>query len=140
MAFTTTYITVRYGETDQMGVVYHSNYFRYFEVARSDFFKQIGFTYKQLEADGYLLPLISCASQFISPAKYDDTLQVTVSLKQISAAKLILHYDIYRQDDSKTKHLASGETVHAFVNKQMKPLNINKAYPTLYKRLSDFID
>lgn len=123
-----------------MGVVYHSNYFRYFEVARSDFFKQIGFTYKQLEDEGYLLPLISCASKFILPAKYDDALQVKVSLKRVSAAKLTLHYDIYRQDRDVITHIAAGETVHAFVNKQLRPLNLKKIFPSLYQRLCDFIE
>ena len=75
-------IRVRYGETDQMGVVYHGNYATYFEVARTEWLRNLGVTYKGLEDNGIILPVISLSFNFLKSAKYDDTLSISVFLKK----------------------------------------------------------
>ena len=77
-----TNIRVRYGETDQMGVVYHGNYATYFEVARTEWLRNLGVTYKYMENSGIMLPVISLSFNFIKPAKYDDILTIFVFFKE----------------------------------------------------------
>ena len=79
--FSTT-IRVRYGETDQMGVVYHGNYATYFEVARTEWLRNLGVTYKDIENSGIILPVVSLIFNFIKSAKYDDELTISVFLKK----------------------------------------------------------
>ncbi len=79
----TTVIEVRFYETDQMGYVHHSNYARYYEIARTDALKQIGYSYKAAEEDGTYMPVIKIESKFIAPLFYDDLVTITTTIKQI---------------------------------------------------------
>ena len=74
-------IKVRYGETDQMGIAYHGNYFTWFEVGRSEFFNSLGYTYKKLEEEGIILPVIECSCEYIKPAKYFDEIIIRTKIK-----------------------------------------------------------
>lgn len=130
-----TIIRPRYGETDQMGVIYHSNYFRYFEVARTDYFKAMGFAYRKLEEEGVLFPVLECNCKFISPARYDDEIIVKAQLGHFKGARFRLNYEITRMDDDGLKVLVKGFTEHAFASKDLKPLNIKKSHPHLYEKL-----
>ena len=71
---------VRYGETDQMGIVYHGNYAQYFEIGRTEWLRKIGFSYKQMEADGIMLPVISLTINYKKSARYDDLIKVKLNL------------------------------------------------------------
>ena len=75
-------IRVRYNETDQMGVVYHGNYASYFEVARTEWLRNLGVTYKEMEENGTMLPVISLSFKFLKSAMYDDLLTISVSLRK----------------------------------------------------------
>lgn len=115
-----TNIRVRYGETDQMGVVYHGNYASYFEIARTEWLRNLGVTFKELENKGIMLPVISLFFNFIKSAKYDDVLTITVILKKKPLVKIEFDYEIYNQ---KKEKISVGNSVLAFMDmKTNKPL------------------
>jgi len=115
-----TNIRVRYGETDQMGVVYHGNYASYFEIARTEWLRNLGVTYKELENKGIMLPVISLFFNFIKSAKYDDVLTIIVILKKKPLVKIEFDYEIYNQ---KKEKISTGNSVLAFMDmKTNKPL------------------
>jgi len=115
-----TNIRVRYGETDQMGVVYHGNYASYFEIARTEWLRNLGITYKELENKGIMLPVISLFFNFIKSAKYDDVLTITVILKKKPLVKIEFDYEIYNQNKEK---VSIGNSVLAFMDmKTNKPM------------------
>ena len=108
-----TSIRVRYGETDQMRVVYHGNYATYFEVARTEWLRSLGVTYKYMEDSGIMLPVISLSFNFIKSAKYDDILTITVELKKSPLVKIEFDYEIVNQNKEK---ISTGNSVLAFIN------------------------
>lgn len=119
-----TRIQVRYQETDQMGVVYHANYFVWFEVARTEMMKQNGFNYRELEELGIMLPVVDVSCKYIHPAKYDDSVIVRARIKEYKGIKINIEYEVIREHDGKL--LATGETKHVWVNKDLKPVRLEK--------------
>ena len=109
-------IRVRYQETDQMKVVYHANYFTWFEVARIELLDQIGCPYLQLEKDGYLLPVLHCEAKFHKPAYFDDRLNIKTFITDEPAARIKISYEVYRKEVL----LCSGNTTHAFIDQSGK--------------------
>ncbi len=115
-----TNIRVRYGETDQMGVVYHGNYATYFEIARTEWLRNLGVTYKDLENNGIMLPVISLSFNFVKSAKYDDLLTISVFFKKNPLVKIEFDYEIYNQNKEK---ISTGNSVLAFIDmKTNKPI------------------
>ena len=113
-------IRVRYGETDQMGIVYNGNYATYFEIARTEWLRNLGITYKGLEESGIMLPVISLSFNFIKPALYDDILTVTVTLNKKPLVKIDFDYEIINQNKEK---ISTGNSVLAFINMETnKPM------------------
>ncbi|WP_353778529.1 YbgC/FadM family acyl-CoA thioesterase [Winogradskyella sp. 3972H.M.0a.05] len=108
-----TQIRIRYGETDQMGVVYHGNYVQYFEIGRTDWLRQFGFTYKEMEENGIMLPVISLAVSYKKPAYYDDLITVVTRLKKRPKASIEFEYEILNE---KNEIIATGETALAFID------------------------
>lgn len=125
-----TRLTVRYAETDQMGIVHHSNYAVWFEAGRTDFLKMTGVTYSQVEARGVMLPLYEITCRFKCPAKYEDEIAVITSLKELSRVRLILLYKVVNTKNDML--LATGETLHAFTDCALKPINAEKAIPDIF--------
>lgn len=121
MISTTISLRVRYGETDQMGVVYHGNYPSYCEVGRVEFFREMGLPYKELEDTGVMLPVIELNLKFIKPAYYDDVLKIKTTIHEIPrSVRLHFDYEIYNQKD---ELLTTGYSVLAFVDmKTRKPV------------------
>ena len=107
-------VTVRYAETDMMGVVYHANYLPWFEIGRTGLLKEIGIAYRELEAAGYRLPVLELAAKYLRPARYDDTLEVITVLREKPLVRIRLEYEIRRGEEL----LATGGTVHAFVDQE----------------------
>ncbi len=124
---------VRYAETDQMGFVHHSVYFTWFEAARTELFRRWGFPYTGLEEKGVYSPVVECNAAYLAPARYDEEIVVTARLEGMSAAKLTFGYKVEREGDGEL--LATGQTVHAFINRQGKPRPIRKVLPGLWERL-----
>ncbi|RPD46797.1 acyl-CoA thioesterase [Hymenobacter sediminis] len=109
-----TQIRVRYAETDQMGYVYHGNYAAYFEVARTEAFRQLGIRYKDLEADGVGMPVGEIRTRFRRPARYDDLLTVRLLLKQpAEGSRVLFEYEIYNEAQ---ELLTEGHTLMVFVS------------------------
>lgn len=128
-----TRIKVRYVETDQMGIVHHSNYYSWFEVGRTEFFEQMGMSYKDIEEQGILLPLIESACYYKEPARYQDKILVRTWIESLGAVRMTFCYEVIREEDKKL--LASGKTVHAFVNSNFKPVNLKKANKHILEKL-----
>lgn len=111
-------IAVRYAETDMMGVVYHANYFAWFEVGRTQLLREAGLVYRELEAEGYLLPVIEVGAKYFRPALYDDTLTIVTTLAEKPLLRIRLDYEVRRGDEL----LVTGFTVHGFINKAGEPV------------------
>ncbi len=100
MFTTETQIRIHYALTDQMGVVYHGHYAQFYEIARTEAIRQIGYTYKDIEAMGIIMPVIDIHSRFLRPAKYDDLITVKTILKEFPANhKIVFHHEIYNEGD-----------------------------------------
>lgn len=113
-------VRVRYAETDQMRVVYHANYFVWFEVGRTDLLRTLGWSYREMEAAGYSLPVIEATCQYHRPAHYDDDLEVTTTGALVSPVRLQFDYDIRRG----AERIVTGRTVHASLNPQGRPTRL----------------
>lgn len=123
-------IVVRYAETDQMGIVHHSNYPIWYEAARTDFIKGIGMSYSDIEKKGYMLPLLELRSCYKGSAKYEDELLVITKIKQISFTRITFYYEIFKKSENVL--INYGETLHVWTDKTLKPLNMKKCAPDIY--------
>ena len=90
---------VRYAETDQMGVVYHANYFVWFEVGRTDLLRQLGWTYREMERAGVRLPVIEAHCAYHRPARYDDELEIRTTGRLVSPVRMAFDYEVVRRGD-----------------------------------------
>ena len=114
-----TQIRVRYAETDQMAYVYYGNYAMYYEVARVEAFRFLGFPYKDLESQGIMMPVLELHTRYIQAAKYDDLLTIKTSIAQMPSVKIIFQYEIYNEANVL---LNTGETTLVFVDmKSQRP-------------------
>jgi acyl-CoA thioester hydrolase len=117
MISTRAQITVRYAETDMMGIVYHANYLPWFEVARTQLLREQGFPYRQLETDGYRLPVLEVAAKYRRPALYDDTLTIVATIREKPLLRIRIDYEVFRGDEL----LATGQSAHAFCDLTGRP-------------------
>ena len=113
-----TTIRVIYGDTDTMGVVYHANYLRWFEIGRTELFRHIGLPYREIEARGLMLPVSEVNCKYHTPAKYDDVLVIEATLNTAFRAGMQFDYAITSHDGSVTH--TTGWTRHAFINDKGK--------------------
>jgi len=112
-------IRVRYGETDQMGYCYYGNYAQYFEVGRVEALRSLGLSYKSLEEDGIMLPVLDFSVKYISPAFYDDLLTIETTIERVDGARIYFSYEIKNEAD---KLISKATTTLVFVNKStMRP-------------------
>ncbi|CAM3131684.1 acyl-CoA thioesterase [Corallococcus sp. ZKHCc1 1396] len=123
-------LRVIYGDTDQMGVVYYANYFRYFEFARSEFFRAHGGSYRELEATGLLLPVVDASAHYKASARYDDLLVIRATLSELRHASLVFTYELLRDGETPTL-LCTGRTMHACVGRDGKPRRMPEALSRL---------
>ena len=125
-------LRVRYAETDQMGVVYHSNYFVWFEVGRVELLRQLGFTYKEMEKqDDCVIAVVDARCRYKSPARYDDELTVRTHLKNIRESMIHFGYEVLRPADNTV--LAEGETTHIVVNSEMQIRPLPQKYLRVFR-------
>lgn len=114
-------LRVRYAETDQMGVVYYANYLIWFEVVRTEFFRDKGIEYRKLEEeDRIYLPVVESYCRYKAPLKYDDLVTVIAKLTDIGNMRITFEYEVKKQD----RVTAIGETKHAFINEKGEPIPI----------------
>lgn len=113
-----TQVVVRYAETDMMGVVYHGNYLPWFEVGRTTLLKELGLPYRQLEAEGFRLPVLEVTAKYLRPAVYDDTITIVTTMRERPLLRIRLEYEVRRGEEL----LATGSTVHAFIDREGRPV------------------
>jgi acyl-CoA thioester hydrolase len=109
----TSYIRVRYAETDQMAYVYYGQYATYLEVARVEALRSLGIRYKDLETDGVMMPVLELRTKYIRPAKYDDLIRIELSIPILPQMRIKFNYDIYNEEDIL---LTVAETTLVFVD------------------------
>ncbi len=107
-------IRVRYAETDRMGYVYYGNYATYLEVARVEMLRHLGFSYRSLEDEGILLPVLDFSIRYLKPAYYDDELTIRTSVPKLPSARISFCYEIYNAINEK---ISFAETTLVFINK-----------------------
>jgi acyl-CoA thioester hydrolase len=128
-----TKIIVRYAETDQMGIVHHSNYLIWFEAGRTDFIKGSKISYSEMEEEWVLIPLAESNCKYIVGAKYEDELIIKTCVKELTPVKVEFNYSVIREKDQ--KEIAKGSTLHVFVNKDFKIINLKKSKPLIFEKL-----
>lgn len=127
-----TELTVRYAETDCMGVVHHAVYPVWFEVARTDYIKAAGLSYADMEKGGVMLPVSGISCRYRLPARYDDTLLIEARISRFTPARIEFEYKVTRKGE--TEVLATGMSSHGFVDAEtFRPLNFKKAMPEFYE-------
>ena len=119
-------IRVRYAETDQMGVGHHSSFIIWFEVGRVELLRQIGFSYREMEVDGYHLPVAEARCRYKSPAFYDDTLVIRTKMVNLRPSMIRFGYEAIRQSDGAL--LAEGETTHIVVGADKTRVQLPEKY------------
>ncbi len=125
-----TKITVRYAETDQMGIVHHSNYPIWFEAGRTDFIRQLGMPYSKIEEKGIMLPLIELRSVYKGTARYEDEIIIKTRVNEFTNTRINFYYEIYKNNEPGL--ITWGETMHVWTNKDLKPVNLKKYFPELF--------
>lgn len=125
-------VRVRYAETDRMGYVYHGNFATYFEVARVEALRQLGFSYKAMEDEGIIMPVLDLHIKFFKPALYDDLLTVKLSITGIPTTRIHFEYETLNE---KNELLNKGSTILVFVNKEtMKPCHAPDYFGEAFKK------
>lgn len=127
-----TRLRVRYAETDQMGVVYHSNYFIWFEVGRVELLRQLGFSYREMERDdGCFIAVADARCRYKAPARYDDEVLIRTQLKNVRESLVHFGYELVRVTDGLL--LAEGETTHVVTNSAMKSTALPDKYLAAFR-------
>ncbi len=112
-----TNIRVEYHHTDQMGIVHHSNYVKFFEVARTEWLRAIGLTYKEMERRGVMMPIVEVNIKYRQPAYYDELIRVKAMVDELPMARMVFRYEIYGEDG---RDIASGSTTLGFIDSQTR--------------------
>lgn len=126
-------VVVRYAETDRMGIVHHSVYPIWYELARTDFIKTIGNTYSGMEEMGIMCPLVELNSKYVKPAEYEDVLTIRAWVSKLTPARIEFSYEVYKEDVL----INTGITVHAWVGKDLRPINMKKHFANIYEKIQE---
>ncbi|HJU44323.1 MAG TPA: thioesterase family protein [Vicinamibacterales bacterium] len=119
LKITTSVVRVRYAETDKMGIVYYANYLVWFEIGRTDWLRDTGWTYRAMEEDGIQLPVIEAHCEYRQGARYDDEVEIRTRAHKLSPVRIQFDYEAVRRPDGAV--LATGHTVHATIDRQGRP-------------------
>jgi acyl-CoA thioester hydrolase len=129
-------VRVRYAETDQMGVVYHGNYFVWFEVGRVELMRALGFEYKLMEKDDDChIVVVDAKCRYMKPAKYDEVLRVRTRIAETMNRMIRYSYELFRDEDNQL--LATGETTHVICGSNGRPKLLPQKYRARFKEISD---
>lgn len=131
-------LKARYYETDQMGIIHHSNYIRWMEEARIDMLDQMGYPYRKFEEMGYISPVLHAECEYKKSVKFDDEVKITVSLQEFGKLKFTLKYDIYNMSEGGVLS-ACGMTRHCFLNKDGRPVMMNKEMKEFSETMQKFL-
>ena len=121
----------QYYETDQMGIIHHSNYLRWFEEARADLMEQVGLGYNKLEELGIICPVLSASCEYKGMVRYNDDVIIIPKVEKFNGVKITLSYKVV---DAKTREIkTTGETKHCFLGRDHRPISLAKECPEIYK-------
>ena len=112
-----TKIRVEYHHTDQMGIVHHSNYVKFFEVARTEWLRAMGITYAEMERRGVMMPIVDVAVKYRNPALYDELISVTAFVDEVPMARMTFRYEVRGEDG---REIATGSTTLGFIDSQTR--------------------
>ena len=130
MIYTTQEIKVRYYETDQMGIVHHSNYLKFFEFARIEWLEKLNTPYHEIEKNKIILPVVNCEIKFLKPLVFGDTFKVIVQCTKKPTSSIEFSYEIFNNSGEKT---TEGKTLLAFLNSDsMKPIRCPEMISKLF--------
>jgi acyl-CoA thioester hydrolase len=115
-------VRVRYAETDKMGVVYYAHYLVWFEIGRTEWLRETGWTYRAMEDDGLGLPVIEAHCEYKASARYDDDLEIRTRARLVSPVRIAFDYDVVRRTDAQV--IASGYTVHVTLDRSGRPVRL----------------
>jgi acyl-CoA thioester hydrolase len=119
---------VRYGDTDKLGISYYANYFVWFEAARTEYFRALGLPYTECEKKGYFLPVVETGAHYHASCTYDDLLIVRTSVSKLHRTSMRFEYQVFKKNESRSgvtpPLLATGFSVHVFVDRQMRPTRV----------------
>ena len=120
--------TAKYYETDQMAIVHHSNYIRWFEEARVYYLTQAGFPYSKMEELGVLTPVLSAECTYRKPVRFDETVVITPAVESYNGFRMAI---VYKVTDQQGELRAEGRTTHCFVDRDMKPVRVKRDFPAI---------
>jgi len=129
---------VQYYETDQMGVVHHSNYIRWFEEARVQFFEEIGLGYRQMEESGVISPVVSVNAHFKTMTKFYDTVYIRLIVTKYSGVRMSFNYEIVDKVTGEVR--CTGESEHCFISPEGRILSIKREKPEVHKRMMEVME
>ena len=121
----------QYYETDQMGVVHHSNYIRWFEEARVVFLEEAGAGYKEMEAEGIVSPVVSVSCKYKSMVRFADTVRISLKIESYNGVKLCLSYEVRDKETGALR--CTGESSHCFLGPGGRPVSLKKSYPKYHE-------
>lgn len=128
--------TAYYYETDRMDVIHHSNYIRWFEEARIDFMEKMGYSYKKVEEQGILSPVLFVDCKYLSPVHFGETVHIYVTLSRFTATRMEFSYKISDPDTGAVR--VTGKSGHCFVDDKFRPISIKKSYPEIYNIYKEY--
>lgn len=120
----------QYYETDQMGIIHHSNYLRWFEEARIDFMEQMGLSYASLEQLGIMIPVLNISCIYKQPVRFNNSILIHSVISSFNGIKMSITYTITDEEDKIT--YSTGETEHCFLNNSFKPVSLKRDYPEVF--------
>jgi len=129
---------VHYYETDQMSIVHHSNYIRWFEEARLDYLSQVGLNYRDLERSGVIIPVVDVSCKYLISARYGDILEITPILTQYSGVRLGFRYEVRIKATGELA--AAGTSTHCFLDEHRRPISLKRKMPDLHHLFESLIE
>ncbi len=129
---------INYYETDQMHIVHHSNYIRYFEEARLFWMEESGLAYDKVEEMQLIIPVLFVNAKYLKPARYGDIIEIKTKITKFDGLKFEYSYEIYNQETHEL--LVTGTSGHAFLTPDMKPVRLKRAYPELFESINKIVD
>ncbi len=128
---------VHYYETDQMGIVHHSNYIRWLEEARSDYLEKVGYSYVRLERSGIVSPVVSVSCDYKVSCRFGDTVEVRLKLTEYTGVRFKVYYEIYNLSDNTLCAVANSQ--HCFTDRQGRPLPLKHHMPEMHEKLKSLV-
>lgn len=126
----------KYYETDQMSIIHHSNYIRWFEEARIDYLKQIGLPYHVMEEKSIISPVLEVSCKYIKMMKFEDTATIHIQLKKYTGVRFEIEYQIYNQNN---ELCTTGYSQHCFLNKEGKPISLKRSFPEYHQLFKNLL-